>query len=120
MQALGVHHVSINVADLDAAVRFYTDVLGFSVRPDRPELRVDGVWLDTAPGGGAQQVHLIVADVPPAKGQHFAVLVADLDKAVADVRGAGTPVTDPAPVGTSRQAFLSDPDGNLIELHQAR
>jgi catechol 2,3-dioxygenase-like lactoylglutathione lyase family enzyme len=119
MQALGVHHVSVNVAELDQAVRFYTEVLGFTVRTDRPELRVDGVWLDTAPGGRAQQVHLIVADVPPGKGQHFAVLVADLDVAVADVRAAGAQVTDPAPVGTSRQAFLSDPDGNLIELHQA-
>jgi hypothetical protein len=28
-------------------------------------------------------------------------------------------VSDPAPVGRSRQSFLNDPAGNLIELHQA-
>jgi hypothetical protein len=28
-------------------------------------------------------------------------------------------VSDPMPVGGRRQAFLSDPAGNLIELHEA-
>jgi hypothetical protein len=27
-------------------------------------------------------------------------------------------VSDPSPVGTGRQAFLHDPSGNLVELHQ--
>jgi hypothetical protein len=27
-------------------------------------------------------------------------------------------VSDPRPVGSSRQSFLSDPAGNLVELHQ--
>jgi predicted enzyme related to lactoylglutathione lyase len=28
-------------------------------------------------------------------------------------------VDDPSPVGTGRQAFLTDPAGNTIELHEA-
>ena len=35
------------------------------------------------------------------------------------LRGRGIKVSDPSPIGTSRQSFLTDPDGNLIELHQA-
>jgi catechol 2,3-dioxygenase-like lactoylglutathione lyase family enzyme len=117
MRLQGVHHVSVNVRDLDTALAFYTDVLGVTVRQDRPaDIGVEGTWLDV----GGQQVHLIVADVPPAKGQHFAVLVDDIDAAVTDARAQGVPVSDPKPVGTNRQAFLSDPDGNLIELHQTQ
>jgi glyoxylase I family protein len=117
MRLQGVHHVSVNVSDLGTALAFYTDVLGLRARPDRPDdIGVDGTWLDV----GGQQVHLIVADVPPGKGQHFAVLVDDIDAAVNDVRARGVQVSDPKPVGTNRQAFLVDPDGNLIELHQAQ
>jgi glyoxylase I family protein len=115
VQPLAVHHVSLNVGDVDAAIRFYVDVLGLSVRDDRPELGVTGAWLDA----GGQQVHLIHADPPPGRGQHFALLVDDLEKVVAELRASGTRVSDPSPIATSLQAFLTDPDGNLIELHQA-
>ena len=110
-----MHHVSINVDDVDEAVRFYTEVLGLSRRIDRPELGVQGAWLDA----GDQQVHLIQGEPPPGRGQHFALLVDDLDGVVVDLRSGGQKVSDPSPVGKSRQAFLNDPAGNLIELHQA-
>jgi glyoxylase I family protein len=116
VRALAVHHVSINVDDVDAAVAFYLDVLGLVMRQDRPaDLGVDGVWLDA----GGQQVHLIHASPPTARGQHFALLVEDLDIAVSELRARDVNVSDPAPVGRSRQSFLNDPAGNLIELHQA-
>jgi glyoxylase I family protein len=114
VQALGVHHVSINVADIDDALGFYVDVLGLTVRDDRPDFGFGGAWLDV----GGQQVHLIEAPGPDDRGQHFAVHVADLDAAVAELRAGGTSVSDPSPVGTGRQAFLHDPSGNLVELHE--
>jgi len=114
MQPLGVHHVSINVADADEAIGFYTDVLGLTVRGDRPDFPFGGAWLDL----GEQQVHLLEVDVPDDKGQHFAIRVADLPAAVAELRRRGVTVTDPSPVGTSLQSFLHDPSGNRIELHQ--
>ena len=47
------------------AVAFYVDVLGLAQRQDRPaDLGVDGVWLDA----GGQQVHLIHAPPPTARG----------------------------------------------------
>lgn len=106
--------MSVNVADVDAALRFYVDVLGLSVRDDRPDFGFGGAWLDV----GSQQVHLIEAPPPDDRGQHLAIHVGDLDAAVADVRAKGVAVTDPAPVGTGRQAFLHDPSGNLVELQQ--
>lgn len=114
MNPLGVHHVSINVEDVDAALAFYTNVLGLTVRPDRPDFGFPGAWLDA----GGQQVHLIGASTPPAKGQHFAIRVEDLGTAVAELRSRGVAVSDARPVGSSLQAFLDDPSGNQIELHQ--
>jgi catechol 2,3-dioxygenase-like lactoylglutathione lyase family enzyme len=115
MQPTGVHHVSINVTDAAEAIAFYTDVLGLTERTDRPsDLGIDGAWLDA----GGQQVHLIQAGPPPSLGQHFALRVDDLDAAVAELRGRDLTVSDPSPVGTGRQAFLSDPWGNAVELHQ--
>ena len=115
MRPLAVHHVSINVADVDAALRFYTEVLGLEARTDRPDFGFGGAWLDA----GGQQVHLIEGTPPPGLGQHFALLVESLDDTVAELRARGFDVSDPRPVGTSRQAFITDPSGNSIELHQA-
>ena len=115
MRPLAVHHVSINVSDVEEALRFYTVTLGLTPRDDRPAFGFGGAWLDV----GGQQVHLIEGPVPEGRGQHFAILVADLDSTVAELRDRGVEVSDPSPVGSSRQSFLSDPSGNLIELHQA-
>lgn len=116
MRPVAVHHVSINVDDVPAAVAFYTSVLGLGLRTDRPDFGFDGAWLDAGPSG--QQVHLIAAPPPADQGQHFALLVEDLAATVAELRSQGVPVTDPSPVGSSLQAFLHDPANNLIELHE--
>lgn len=115
MRPLAVHHVSVNVDDVDSALTFYRDVLGLAPRTDRPDFGFGGAWLDA----GGQQVHLIEGTPPGALGQHFALLVDDLDSTVAELRDRAVEVSDPQPVGSSRQAFVSDPSGNLIELHQA-
>jgi glyoxylase I family protein len=112
MKLTGIHHVSINVTDLARSTAFYTEQLGLALDPTRPDLAVEGVWLNLPAG----QLHLIVGNVPAANGQHFAVGVDDLDDAVAQLRGRGIDVRGPFPVGARRQAFLCDPDGNAIEL----
>jgi len=114
VRPLAVHHVSINVDDVEAALTFYTDVLGLVPRGDRPDFGFGGAWLDA----GGQQVHLVEGKTPAVLGQHFALLVDDLDRTVAELRGRAVEVSDPSPVGTGRQAFLTDPSGNLVELHQ--
>lgn len=114
MQPLAVHHVSVNVPDVPVAVTFYTEVLGGTLRGDRPGFGFDGAWIDFGTG----QLHLIEAEVPPALGQHFALAVADLDAAVAELRTRGVAVGEPIPVGPGRQTFVSDPAGNTVELNE--
>jgi catechol 2,3-dioxygenase-like lactoylglutathione lyase family enzyme len=114
VKPLAVHHVSINVTDVDEAMRFYVDKLGLAPRTDRPQLGIGGAWLDA----GGQQLHLIQAETPRPLGQHFALLVRDLIETIEELRAEGVAVSDPSPVGPNRQAFLNDPAGNMVELHQ--
>jgi catechol 2,3-dioxygenase-like lactoylglutathione lyase family enzyme len=114
MKPLAVHHVSIAVPDVDKALDFYTRTLGLTQRTDRPANLGAGAWLDI----GGQQLHLVRSETPEPRGQHFAVLVDDLDATTAELRAAGVTVSDAIPIGAARQAFLSDPCGNSIELHE--
>jgi glyoxylase I family protein len=113
MEPLSIHHVSVNVSDVDKNVAFYTDVLGGTLRDDRPDFGFGGAWINL----GTQQVHLIEAPVPPNVGQHFAIRVGDLDAVVDELRSKGLDVGDPVGVGSNSQTFVNDPAGNLIELH---
>ena len=54
---VGTIHEGIPVRDLDAAMKFYVDVLGLQTLP-RPKLPVPGAWLGRPEGG--PQIHLIV------------------------------------------------------------
>jgi glyoxylase I family protein len=111
----GIDHVALNVPDVPAALAFYTDVLGLTQRDDRPDFGIAGAWLNA----GDQQVHLIELPPPTNMGQHFALLFDDLDDVVAGLRAQGHTVSDPASSSPGRhQAFVTDPWGNTIELHQ--
>jgi glyoxylase I family protein len=116
MQPLGIHHVNITVGDMTAARTFYLEKLGLRERTDRPQLGVDGAWLDLGP----QQVHLVLdpAFTKSASTDHFAIVVADIDSAVTELRSYGVRVSEPMGVNRSRQAFLRDPWGNRLELQQ--
>jgi glyoxylase I family protein len=120
MTPLGIHHVNITVGELDAGLAFYVGVLGMTQRSDRPTFSVDGAWLDI----GLQQVHLVVGTPPAKTSDHFAIAVADVNAAVAELRAAaplphaGIQVSAPRGVANGQQAFLRDPWGNFIELQQ--
>jgi len=114
METLGIHHVALNVTDVEEGIRFYVDVLGGTERSDRPELGISGAWIDL----GSQQIHLVEAPVPRNLGQHVAIRVANLDVAVRELRDQGVDVADPSGVGAGRQTFINDPSGNPIELHE--
>lgn len=112
-----VHHVSINVANVEEVAPFYTDILGMQ-ELDRPDFGFPGRWLRTKAGA---EVHLIqVEDWVPPKGQHWAFRVDDIDATVAELREAGVRIKDAAaiPGTTARQTFFKDPAGNMIELNQ--
>ena len=114
MKPLGVHHVSIMVPDVDAALAFYVEVLGLTPRTDRPDFGIGGAWLDA----GGQQVHLVEGAPPTSAGQHFALRVDDLGAVIEELRAKGVEVRDPMVTGVGRQTVVVDPAGNTVELNQ--
>ena len=89
-----------------------TDSLGEYV-----ELRNNGgAWLQFGDGG---ELHLLEFPVPEAKGQHFALRVDDMDDALATLADKGVVPERVGEIeGICRQAFLTEPSGNEIELNQ--
>lgn len=116
MLVADIHHVSLNVSDVERSLAFYRDLVGMAVLP-RPDFPFGGAWLDA---GSGRQIHLIEATVPEDHGQHVAFRVDDLDAAIAAFRSAGVEVPDARRVGDTpiRQTFVRDPDGNRLELTQ--
>lgn len=115
MSLRGIHHVSINVTDLERARQFYVDVLGLE-ELDRPELGFPGLWLKA----GDQEVHLLAIDSGrPLKEQHFAFDVDDIASVQRALTAANVKLSAPSEIaGVCRQAFTRDPSGNLIEFNQ--
>lgn len=114
MVGKAVHHVSLNVDDVPSAVAFY-NALGFR-EIERPDFDFDGAWLRI---GDAGELHLLGFPPPEAKGQHFAVHVDDLDEALTALAADGITADRTGEIdGICRQAFLTDPSGNQVELNQ--
>lgn len=118
MKLSGLHHVAICVDNIDRALAFYTDVLGLE-QVDRPPLPNDGAWLIVG-GHEDQMVHLMITgDSAPATFQHFALSCPDLDEAAASLAARGYELSTPDVIpGYGRQAFVRDPEGNLVELNE--
>lgn len=121
-----LHHTAFCVRDLALAKQFYGDVLGFR-EIDRPPFPFGGAWYELPDG---RQLHLIVHDRPltlrgtrdidPGDG-HIALRVADYDAALAHLRAHGVECLErPDNVTPWRQLYVTDPDGNVIELNVER
>ena len=121
-----IGHVHLTVSDLDRALAFYRDVLGFAVTArygrDAVFLSAGGyhhhVGLNTWAGRGAPQ---------PPQGTtglyHFAILYPDraaLAGAVRRVLDHGGRLEGAADHGVSEAVYLRDPDGNGVELYRDR
>jgi catechol 2,3-dioxygenase-like lactoylglutathione lyase family enzyme len=118
----GLAHVCFTVTDLDAAIRFYRDILGMRLAFEfrRPDGRPFGAYFHA---GERTFIEVFLGDhTPPAERQsfgHICLEVLDIQAAVAELRRQGVTVSDPKlGADQSHQAWLSDPDGNRIELHQ--
>ena len=112
------------VDDVAAAVRFYTDALGFTLvqqfGPAMAILEHDGLRLWVAGPQASASRPMPDGSQPVAGGWSRIVLtVDDLEAVVARLRGQGVRFRNDLVVGPGgRQILCEDPAGNAIELFQ--
>ncbi|MDW3180930.1 VOC family protein [Roseobacter sp.] len=121
-----VGHVHLKVADLDRAIAFYRDILGFDLMQR---------YGDAAAFLGAGGYHHHIGlntwhskdGTPPPDGHtglyHAAFLYPDrkaLAQVLKRVKDAGISLQGAADHGVSEAVYLNDPDGNGVELYRDR
>src|SRR5580765_8291718 len=119
-------HVHLKVANLERALGFYRDVLGFELMQrfgsSAAFLSAGGyhhhIGLNTWESDGGQ---------PPARGTtglyHLAILYptrGELGDALRRLQKAGIPLEGASDHGVSEALYLRDPDGNGVELYWDR
>ena len=136
-------HVGLCVSDLERSLWFYRDLLGFRFahdlevegEPTDTLLRLRGVKLHAVylerDGVRIELLHFASPPAPPARVRalhehgltHLSFRVADLEATLAALRAAGGRVLDQTvirlPEFQAAACFVTDPDGQLIELVQA-
>ncbi len=113
-----LHHLSFTVPDLDAALGFWRDLLGFTAI-ERPDLGFPGAWLR----GYGTEIHLLGLPNPSEGGgqlspmrNHVAFQVDDLEAMAGRLGAAGLEVMRGR--GGIRQIWVLDPAANVIEFIQ--
>ena len=112
----GINELVLEVADIEAAARFYTEVLGLPVQ-DRSEERV---WVLA---GDRTRLGLWTPQVGIAGGQggahvHYALHIEeqDYDASVERLREHGYEPHEEDFEENGRACYVTDPDGNVVEL----
>lgn len=121
-----IGHVHLKVSDIERALAFYRDVLGFQVTQ---RYGAGAVFLSA--GGYHHHIGLNIWEShggsAPPRGTtglyHIAILYptrAALADALRRLRDAGVPLEGAADHGVSEALYLRDPDGNGVELYRDR
>jgi catechol 2,3-dioxygenase-like lactoylglutathione lyase family enzyme len=113
------------VNDVDAAIPFYTDMLGFKVdmhpAPGFASLgRGDLQLLLNRPGAGGAGQGTPKGQFPsPGGWNRIQIEVDDLEATVYELKNAGAQFRNEIVTGNGgKQILIEDPSGNLIELFQ--
>ncbi|OWJ59043.1 VOC family protein [Inquilinus limosus] len=112
------------VQDVDQAVAFYTESLGFRLQqqfgPNMAILERDGLTLWVAgPGASASRPMPDGRRPEPGGWNRFVLQVDDLPALVAALRGRGVRFRNDIVTGPGgRQILCEDPSGNVVELFQ--
>ena len=121
-----IGHVHLKVADLDRALRFYRDVLGFELTQ---RYGTEAAFLSA--GGYHHHIGLNTwesegGSPPPANSTglyHLAIAYptrTELADALRRLKRAGIPLEGASDHGVSEALYLRDPDGNGVELYWDR
>jgi len=109
------------VNDVDEAVDFYRERLGFAVEKHNPGkfaalTREDLHLFLNAPGAGS--AGKAGGDPQPGGWSRFMIVTDDLDGMIEELRGAGATFRGEVAEGAGRQILLQDPSGNVVELFE--
>ena len=115
-----VGHLVLNVRDVEASTRFYTEILGFGIAVQRPNM----TFLTCGKIHHDLALFKASEDSPPvSEGQvglnHFAVQVEDLDalkETYLRLKEKGVPVDNTVDHGMTQSVYFHDPDGIRIEF----
>lgn len=118
-----IGHIHLKVSDLDKALAFYHDLLGFEIMQ---RYGTQAVFISA--GGYHHHIGLNTwysKNAPPAPQKaaglfHTAILYPtrrDLAVALKRLIDAGYPLTGASDHGVSEAIYLDDPDGNGVELY---
>lgn len=124
-----VGHVHLKVSDLDRAIEFYRDVIGLTVMVDARPLGFEAAFL--AAGHYHHHIGLNTFEsaggTPPPPGHtglfHVALVYPDaraLATVVRRLREHDYPIDHASDHGATVSVYLSDPDGNGLELYYDR
>ena len=123
----GIGHVAFRVTDLQRSLEFYCGILGLR---EAFRLEKEGmpspwiVYLQVAPGDfielfpGAEKVGAQPGD--DAGYHHYCLLVDDINGTLQELGERGLPIEGAPSQGVAKnyQYWVTDPDGNRIELMQ--
>lgn len=121
-----LHHSAVCVTDIERSKRFYAEVLGLQ-EVARPDFDFEGAWYEFADGS---QLHLIVHDTPLAlrgtrsidtRDGHLALRVDSYEATLGRLTALGVEHQAYRDNKTPwAQIYLTDPDGNVVELNAER
>ena len=116
-----IAHICISTKDLNKTEQFYCSCLGLSKKFNFiREGKVIGYYLQI---NESNFIEVFNTDTNSSEEEpqikHFCLEVEDLDKAIEKIRECGVSITDKKMgADNSWQAWLADPNGVKIELHQ--
>ena len=114
-----VELVAIPVTDVDRAIAFYRDQVGFVLDHDHS---VDGGirFVQLTPPGSACSIVLGtgITDMEPGSQRGVQIVISDADSARAGLLATGVGVSDIETLPWGRFVRFSDPDGNTWSLQE--
>lgn len=107
------------VTDMTRAQAFYEGVLGLKATAN---YQGEGMhWVEYDIGTGTLALGMAPKMTPSSTGCSVSLEVADFDQAIAELKAAGVRFTfGPFDTGVCQMAFVSDPDGNSVGIHQRK
>ncbi len=123
MKLKGMHHIGVNVRDLDRALVFYTEVLGFEVT-ERYAENIRHVMLGT----GSTGLHLFETRdlefqdaLTTLSEQGYAHIAFETTRElfpgiIEELKRQQIPFKGPLVMGRAESVHFKDPDGNSLEI----